>query len=69
MKGGKVTAEETVAQNANGWFYIDPDGKVDFTYNEAAMNENGTWYIKDGKVDFTFTGEAYNCYFINGKAQ
>ncbi len=49
---GKVTRVETVAKNSNGWWYIDANGMVDFSYNGFAENENGLWYCEDGKVTF-----------------
>ena len=52
---GKVTAGPTVAKNSNGWWYINSNGYVDFTYNGFAKNENGWWYCKKGKVDFSIT--------------
>ncbi len=55
---GKVTRAETVAKNANGWWYIDSNGMVDFSANTVAKNENGWWYILNGKVQFGFTGLA-----------
>ncbi len=55
---GKVTRGETVAKNANGWWYIDETGMVDFNANTVAKNQNGWWYILNGKVQFDFTGLA-----------
>ena len=45
-----------VLPNENGWWYIEEDGSVDFSYNGMGENENGYWYIKNGQVDFGFTG-------------
>ncbi len=50
---GKVTRAETVAKNANGWWYIDANGMVDFSYNGFAENANGSWYCENGAVTFT----------------
>ncbi len=50
---GKVSRAETVAKNANGWWYIDETGMVDFSYNGFAKNENGSWYCENGKVTFS----------------
>ncbi len=50
---GKVVRAETVAKNANGWWYIDANGMVDFSYNGFAENENGSWYCENGAVTFT----------------
>ena len=36
------------------------NGKVDFTANTVAKNENGWWKIEDGKVSFNFSGAAEN---------
>ncbi len=55
---GKVVRAETVAKNANGWWYIDETGMVDFDANTVAKNEYGWWYILGGKVQFDFTGLA-----------
>lgn len=49
---GKVEGN-TVAKNHNGWWYIDPKGRVDFAYNGMARNKNGCWVIRNGKVDFS----------------
>ncbi len=49
---GKVTKGATVAYNSNGWWYIDSNGMVDFSYNGFAKNSNGSWYCEDGKVNF-----------------
>ena len=43
------------------WVYVK-DGKIDYSYNGVAQNENGWWKIKNGKVDFSFTGLAKNEY-------
>lgn len=47
------------------------NGKVDFTFNGLAQNQNGWWYLKDGKVDFSYNGLAANkngvWYVKNGK--
>ncbi|MCC8150147.1 MAG: hypothetical protein LIO96_01445 [Lachnospiraceae bacterium] len=69
VSNGRVIIGPTVAKNVNGWWYIDTEGKVDFTYNGAASNANGTWYISGGKVDFGYSGSAYGYTFVNGKAQ
>ncbi len=50
---GKVTKGEDVAQNSNGWWYINSDGKVDFSYKGFAKNKYGWWYIEGGKVIFS----------------
>ncbi len=55
---GKLVRGETVAKNANGWWYINSSGKVDFSANTVAKNKNGWWYIRNGKVDFGYTGLA-----------
>ncbi len=44
-------------KNANGWWYI-AGGKVDFSANTVAKNNNGWWYVTSGKVQFGFTGLA-----------
>ncbi len=49
---GKVTKGETVAKNSNGWWYINSNGKVDFSYTGFAKNSNGWWYLESGKVNF-----------------
>ncbi len=50
---GKVTKDVTVAKNSNGWWYIDNNGMVDFSYNGFAKNSNGSWYCENGKVTFS----------------
>ena len=52
---GELTGN-TVAKNKNGWWYIDPNGKVDFSYNGFAENKNGLWVLRKGKVDFSVSG-------------
>ena len=42
----------TVAQNKNGWWFINSLGVVDFKYNGFAQNKNGWWYCTNGKVTF-----------------
>ncbi len=70
---GKVTRKETVAKNANGWWYINKNGMVDFHANTVAKNAYGWWYIVNGKVQLGFTGlanyrNAYGWWYIkNGK--
>ncbi len=51
---GKVTPGVTVAKNKNSgvWWYIDAEGKADFTYTGFAANANGKWYCEEGKVTF-----------------
>ena len=46
----------TVAKNKNGWWYIDSNGEVDFSYNGFAENKNGLWVLRKGKVDFSVSG-------------
>ena len=45
----------TVEQNNNGWWYIDKNGKVDFTFTGIAKNRYGSWYCKKGQVQFGMT--------------
>ncbi len=52
LKDGVLQKEVTVAQNANGWWYINAGGQVDFHYNGFAKNANGWWYLRNGKVTF-----------------
>ncbi len=49
---GKLTKSVTVAQNSNGWWYINSNGMVDFSYNGFAKNSNGSWYCENGQVLF-----------------
>ncbi len=50
---GKVTKGETVAQNSNGWWYINGSGMVDFSYKGFAKNSYGWWYMEGGKAAFS----------------
>ncbi len=79
LVGGKVTGN-TVARNGNGWWVIDADGKVDFTYDGFAQNANGWWYCEGGKVRFNknsvikdakkaIDGSADWWYVVGGKVQ
>lgn len=47
---------EYVLPNENGWWYVNTEGIVDFSYNGSWYNENGKWKITNGAVDFGFTG-------------
>ena len=60
LVNGKVVGN-TVAENSNGWWYINSEGKVDFSFNGFAENNNGWWYCKGGKVQFKTNS------VINGK--
>lgn len=51
---GKVTYDNTVANNRNGWWKIT-NGKVDFNFNGFAENQNGWWYLRGGQVHFNDT--------------
>ena len=57
---GKVVGGPTVAKNSLGWWYIDKNGVVDFSFKGLAKNANGWWYLKNGQVDFSYTGVAKN---------
>ena len=59
---GIVTPGPTIAKNAYGWWYIDEDGKVDFTANGIYKNQYGWWKTTDGKVTFKETGVFKNEY-------
>ena len=52
---GKLAKGVTVAHNSAGWWYIDKNGKVDFSYTGLAANKYGTWYLENGKVNFSKT--------------
>ena len=52
---GKLAKGVTVAHNSAGWWYIDENGKVDFSYTGLAANKYGTWYLENGKVNFSKT--------------
>ena len=68
----KVTYDDTVAKNSNGWWKIT-DGKVDFSFTGIASSQNGSWYLKNGQVDFscnetiTYNGKIYQ--IVNGQAK
>lgn len=57
---GKIIKNKTVAQNVNGWWFVDDNGKVDFLYNGIANNKNGNWVINNGKVNFNYNGLIYD---------
>lgn len=57
---GKLQQYETVAKNSNGWWYISPNGFVDFSADTVAKNSNGWWGIQNGKVNFNYTSLADN---------
>ena len=67
---GKIIKNKTVAQNVNGWWFVDDNGKVDFLYNGIANNKNGNWVINNGKVNFNYNGLIYdngvNCPLCQG---
>ena len=45
-----------MSKNSNGWWYINSNGYVDFTYDGFASNDNGWWLLENGKVSFDLTG-------------
>lgn len=59
LKNGQVVKGPTVEKNENGWWYIDKNGYVDFSYTGFAKNAKGEWYIVDGKVPFDGTTGIY----------
>ena len=71
MSRSAVIKQETVANNQNGWWYCDANGKVDFSMNTVAKNQNGWWVIQNGKVNFGYNGLASNKFgtrkITNGK--
>ncbi|MCF0230014.1 MAG: hypothetical protein HUJ76_10035, partial [Parasporobacterium sp.] len=74
VKNGHLCRETTVAQNANGWWYMN-EGRIDKGYTGFASNVNGIWYCVKGKVNFTansiikgtVNGETAWWYVKNGK--
>ena len=40
----------TIAQNKNGWWYIDSDGEVDLDYSGFAGVDSDWWYVVEGQV-------------------
>ena len=59
---GVVTPGPTIAQNSYGWWYIDKDGKVDFTAQSVYQNKYGWWKTTNGKVTFKENGIFQNGY-------
>lgn len=56
-------------EKINGEWYCTLNGKIDYSYNGIAQNENGWWKIVNGKVDFNYNGLANNEYgwwFLQG---
>ena len=51
----ELTANETVENNAAGWFYLK-DGTVDFSYTGLAQNENGVFWMNCRSIDTGMTG-------------
>lgn len=47
-------------EKINGEWYCTLNGKIDYSYNGIAQNENGWWKIVNGKVDFNYNGLANN---------
>lgn len=62
VKNSKVTNEVDLAQNDYGWWYIDDNGQVDFSYTGLVQNEYGWWYVENGQVRFDYTGIKDNEY-------
>lgn len=60
VKYNQLTKGPDVQYNDAGWWYIDPDGKVDFTKTSVEHNAAGWWRVDHGKVNFNFTGLASN---------
>ena len=59
---GVVTPGPTIAKNSYGWWYIDNDGKVDFTAQSIYQNQHGWWKTTNGKVTFKENGIFQNDY-------
>ena len=57
---GVVTPGPTIANNTYGWWYIDKDGKVDFTAQSIYQNQFGWWKTTNGKVTFKEKGVFQN---------
>lgn len=59
VENGVVTPKDvdnSVVKASDGkWYYVKPDGEVDYTYNMYAANANGVWKIKGGVVDFNYS--------------
>lgn len=47
-------------EKINGEWYCTLNGRIDYSYNGIAQNENGWWKIVNGKVDFSYNGLANN---------
>lgn len=47
---GRVVGN-TLAQDEKGMWYIDSDGKIDFTYTGVFEYDSDWWYITDGRAD------------------
>ena len=53
VKKGKVQlGKENIIKNNNTWYYINKNGRVDFSFKGIASNSNGTWYLEKGRVNF-----------------
>lgn len=68
VRKSEFTRSTTVAQNSNGWWYVQ-DGKVDFGYHGFANNDYGRWYLQNGKVTFQYTGfakDAEGWWYVSG---
>ena len=59
LVNGVVQKQVTVAGNAYGWWYINEDGIVDFSYTGLAPNTYGWWYVENGAVSFAANGSLY----------
>ena len=46
----KIKAGPALAQNENGLWYINKEGKIDFDYWGLARNQYGNWFVESGKV-------------------
>ena len=60
LVNGVVQKQVTVAGNAYGWWYINEDGIVDFSYTGLAPNTYGWWYVENGAVSFAANGLVYD---------
>lgn len=60
LVNGVVQKQVTVAGNAYGWWYINEEGIVDFSYTGLAPNTYGWWYVENGAVSFAANGLVYD---------
>ena len=52
VNGKLVTGKEDIVRRLTTWYYVNKNGKVDFTFTGIAKNKHGMYYLEKGRVNF-----------------